>query len=509
MDDTEKKLKKEKFLEERLANTMKALPHSEALSAEEKAKYQKALLPLLQSALGIAPPPQAETMNWGLAAKHSSVPPQAGFDYSASYSIPSTMDFPFAPPTPAPPLPQPPLPQDQFLTSLGTSKTPLRIEPFPSPLQKKKKPTPPPAKPIPEGFGLNLSYGGRKKILDDPYQNPLNQKLAPWIKAKNLMGQNQGILPNAPWSPQNPSPAQKLEQKLKNVEKLMGEFEEKILEAQNSGDLQTELQYKKYLSGLESQWMALRGGNFDPDPKPNPFEGGGGKDVMFLRPLPLPKGDRLQEEEPDKPQEKKAKPFIGPALLPPPKKLILSKEQSSVSWLKKDEEDELLLVQDNASNSELVFSDATNSSNTLNKIYNDFEFLSPIRELVIEYSPGFHPNGYSDVIEKVYIISKDDQFIDKFYRALAEGYAQNKAKVEELKNDKKWMLRILINRLLLGTTISISPDELSEKIDELLLWENDLDGLGKKQKESAIINFVGGKEMLDAIHNAKVAYAED
>jgi hypothetical protein len=157
----------------------------------------------------------------------------------------------------------------------------------------------------------------------------------------------------------------------------------------------------------------------------------------------------------------------------------------------------------------LVFSDATNSSNTLNKIYNDFEFLSPIRELVIEYSPGFHPNGYSDVIEKVYIISKDDQFIDKFYRALAEGYAQNKAKVEELKNDKKWMLRILINRLLLGTTISISPDELSEKIDELLLWENDLDGLGKKQKESAIINFVGGKEMLDAIHNAKVAYAED
>jgi hypothetical protein len=56
MDDTEKKLKKEKFLEERLANTMKALPHSEALSAEEKAKYQKALLPLLQSALGIAPP---------------------------------------------------------------------------------------------------------------------------------------------------------------------------------------------------------------------------------------------------------------------------------------------------------------------------------------------------------------------------------------------------------------------------------------------------------------------
>jgi hypothetical protein len=71
------------------------------------------------------------------------------------------------------------------------------------------------------------------------------------------------------------------------------------------------------------------------------------------------------------------------------------------------------------------------------------------------------------------------------------------------------MLRILINRLLLGTTISISPDELSEKIDELLLWENDLDGLGKKQKESAIINFVGGKEMLDAIHNAKVAYAED
>jgi hypothetical protein len=222
MDDTEKKLKKEKFLEERLANTMKALPHSEALSAEEKAKYQKALLPLLQSALGIAPPPQAETMNWGLAAKHSSVPPQAGFDYSASYSIPSTMDFPFAPPTPAPPLPQPPLPQDQFLTSLGTSKTPLRIEPFPSPLQKKKKPTPPPAKPIPEGFGLNLSYGGRKKILDDPYQNPLNQKLAPWIKAKNLMGQNQGILPNAPWSPQNPSPAQKLEQKLKNVEKTYG-----------------------------------------------------------------------------------------------------------------------------------------------------------------------------------------------------------------------------------------------------------------------------------------------
>jgi hypothetical protein len=113
-------------------------------------------------------------------------------------------------------------------------------------------------------------------------------------------------------------------------------------------------------------------------PKPNPLKGGVGKDVMFLRPLPLPKGDRLQEEEPDKPQEKKAKPFIGPALLPPPKKLILSKEQSSVSWLKKDEEDELLLVQDNASNSELVFSDATNSSNTLNKFITILNFFLPL-----------------------------------------------------------------------------------------------------------------------------------
>jgi hypothetical protein len=156
------------------------------------------------------------------------------------------------------------------LTSLGVSKTPLRIEPFPSPLQKKKKPTPqppPPAKPIPEGFGLNLSYGGRKKILDDPYQNPLNQKLAPWIKAKNLMGQNQGTLPNAPWSPQNPSPAQSAPTENKRIRKDLWEICRKraLSKPKVQGICKKKLQYKKYLSGLESQWMALRGGNFDPD----------------------------------------------------------------------------------------------------------------------------------------------------------------------------------------------------------------------------------------------------
>jgi hypothetical protein len=275
MNDTEKKLKKEKFLEERMANTMKAIPHSEALSVEEKAKYQKALLPLLQSALGIAPPTQAETMNWGVAAK----------------------------PLPLPPPPQPPSPQDQLLTSFEVSKTPLRIEPFPSPLQKKKKPTPqppPPAKPIPQGFDFNISYGGRKKILDDPYQNPLNQKLAPWIKAKNLMGQNQGTLPNAPWIPQNPSPARQLQQKIKEFEKTMRSVEKKLLQAQSSGDFQKEAQYKKYLNGLENQWMALRGGNFDPAPKPNPLKGGVGN-VMFALPLQKLQGGG-----------------VGPALPPPP-----------------------------------------------------------------------------------------------------------------------------------------------------------------------------------------------
>jgi hypothetical protein len=436
MDDIEKKLKKEKFLEERMANTMKAIPHSEALSAEEKAKYQKALLPLLQSAL--APAPQAETLNWGIAAKHSSAPPQAGFDYSASYSLPSKLDFPFAP-TPAPPLPQPPSPQDQFLTSLGVSKTPLRIEPFPSPLQKKKKPTPPPpppAKPIPQGFDFNISYGGRKKILDDPYQNPLNQKLAPWIKAENLMGQNQGTLPNAPWIPQSPSPAQKLEQKLKNVEKLMGEFEEKILEAQNSGDYKTEAQYKKYLSGLESQWMALRGGNFDP--APNPFEGSHGKEVMFLRPLPLPKGDRSQEEEPDKPQEKEEKPFIGP--LQYFKTLIITKKNGNL-WYS-DYDDTLNVKDINNKEEKWIEFDATIGSNNveIGKVLENYNQLVSWNELVIEYydyvSLDFdnleigNTNGESkNVILKVYSRRKP--------WSVYEREEREKQKIEEAEKEKK------------------------------------------------------------------------
>jgi hypothetical protein len=510
MDDIEKKLKKEKFLEERMANTMKAIPHSEALSAEEKAKYQKALLPLLQSAL--APAPQAETLNWGIAAKHSSAPPQAGFDYSASYSLPSKLDFPFAP-TPAPPLPQPPSPQDQFLTSLGVSKTPLRIEPFPSPLQKKKKPTPPPpppAKPIPQGFDFNISYGGRKKILDDPYQNPLNQKLAPWIKAENLMGQNQGTLPNAPWIPQSPSPAQKLEQKLKNVEKLMGEFEEKILEAQNSGDYKTEAQYKKYLSGLESQWMALRGGNFDP--APNPFEGSHGKEVMFLRPLPLPKGDRSQEEEPDKPQEKEEKPFIGPALQVIPrlenKKLILN--QDSSVWY--DKEGGWLLVTDKLGNEPIVFSSLTNSKNQLEEIENTFLSLPIAREYIIEYTESnITIDPYKNVIVKTYIQNKDLNILAKDIQKVAER--REEARKKKKKDERKWeVLEKLHQKVKEGGVIVPLKDliKIAENIaEELEEFDEKLRELTPIQYNETLIMIATGVGIEEAIEGAKSSFPEE
>jgi hypothetical protein len=113
------------------------------------------------------------------------------------------------------------------------------------------------------------------------------------------MGQNQGTLPNAPWIPQNPLSARQLQQKIKEFEKTMRSVEKKLLQAQNSGDYETEARYQKYLNGLEKQWMALRGGNFDP--APNPFEGAVGKGVMFALPLQKLQGGG-----------------VGPALPPPP-----------------------------------------------------------------------------------------------------------------------------------------------------------------------------------------------